>query len=163
MPRPLTIAVLGAVLSLSLTSAALAGNDDDDDDDGMSWTQSSRDGRDHQSGQERQSGRDRSSMDRRGDRDDRDHDRIGGMGGMRGGMHGGMGMMRMRGMGAAHFMLRSGDTRMAVVCSPNESMKACVDAATQLMDRAARVAPGSTTSGESGTSPGAGPGTRTQP
>ena len=50
-------------------------------------------------------------------------------------------MMGMRGMGAAHFMPRSGDTRMAVVRSPNESMKACVDAATQLMDRAARVAP----------------------
>ena len=56
---------------------------------------------------------------------------------MRGGEMGG-------GMGAAagaRFMLRAGDVRLAVQCSPGEPMKACVDAATSLMDRAKTMAP----------------------
>ncbi|WP_293868606.1 hypothetical protein [uncultured Alsobacter sp.] len=38
--------------------------------------------------------------------------------------------------GGASFMLRSGDTRLAVRCSAQETMRACVEAATTLMDRA---------------------------
>jgi hypothetical protein len=36
----------------------------------------------------------------------------------------------------ASFVVRSGDTRLAVRCSPQESMRACVEAATTLLDRA---------------------------
>ena len=35
----------------------------------------------------------------------------------------------------AGFWLRSGETRLGVRCDPNESMRACVDAATTLLDR----------------------------
>ena len=35
----------------------------------------------------------------------------------------------------AHFWLRSGDTRLGVRCDPNEPMRACVDAATTLLDK----------------------------
>ena len=67
---------------------------------------------------------------------------------------GGMHREMMRGMGqrGASFMLRSGDVRLGVRCSPSESMKACVDAATSLMDRAKSMAGtgGSTTSGTGG-------------
>ena len=40
-----------------------------------------------------------------------------------------------RGRGAG-FRLQSGDTRLEVRCSPDESMRACVEAATTLLDRA---------------------------
>jgi hypothetical protein len=43
---------------------------------------------------------------------------------------------RQRPRAGASFMLRAGDTRLAVRCSPSESMRACVEAATTLMDRA---------------------------
>jgi len=36
----------------------------------------------------------------------------------------------------AGFRLQSGDTRLEVRCSPDESMRACVEAATTLLDRA---------------------------
>jgi hypothetical protein len=66
-------------------------------------------------------------------------------------MGGGMGM----GMGraGARFMLRAGDVRLGVQCSPGEPMKACVDAAISLMDRAKTMAPSGS---GSGTGPGAG-------
>jgi hypothetical protein len=40
----------------------------------------------------------------------------------------------------AHFWLRSGDTRLGVRCDPNEPMRACVDAATTLLDKARSLA-----------------------
>src|SRR3954452_13540409 len=38
--------------------------------------------------------------------------------------------------GGAQFWLRSGDTRLGVRCDPNEPMRACLDAAMTLLDKA---------------------------
>ena len=38
--------------------------------------------------------------------------------------------------GGAQFWLRSGDVRLGVRCDPNEPMRACVDAAMTLLDKA---------------------------
>ena len=49
---------------------------------------------------------------------------------------------------AARFVLRSGDSQLVVRCDDRESMRACVDAALSLLDRARSyqaTAPGSTT------------------
>ena len=54
----------------------------------------------------------------------------------------------------AGFMLQSGDTRLRMRCNPDESMRACVDAATTLLDRA-RTLPN--TGATSTPSTGAGP------
>ena len=75
---------------------------------------------------------------------------------MQGGGMGGMGMGGMGGMGrGARFMLRAGDVRLAVQCSAGEPMKACVDAATSLMDRAKTMSPSGSGSG-GGSSSGSG-------
>jgi hypothetical protein len=41
----------------------------------------------------------------------------------------------------AGFLLRSGDATMAVRCAPEENMRACVDAATTLLERARSTLP----------------------
>jgi len=41
----------------------------------------------------------------------------------------------------AGFLLRNGDTTVAVRCDPQESMRACVDATTTLLDRARSAMP----------------------
>jgi hypothetical protein len=43
--------------------------------------------------------------------------------------------------GGARFFMRSGDTRLGVVCDRNESMRNCVDAAITLFDRLRQAAP----------------------
>lgn len=50
------------------------------------------------------------------------------------------------------FMVRSGDSAVAVRCDPSESMKACLDATLTLLDRARASAPTSGTGSGSGTS-----------
>src|SRR5918911_1749924 len=62
-----------------------------------------------------------------GDRDDRPR-------GRGGDWHGGWGHHGGRRLGAG-FFLQSGETRLAVRCDQNEPMRACVDAATMLLDR----------------------------
>ena len=53
-----------------------------------------------------------------------------GNGSPQGGWHAGQG---------THFMLTTGSTRLAVICGPRETLRDCVEAATLLLDRAARV------------------------
>jgi hypothetical protein len=79
--------------------------------------------------------RDGDRMERRDMRGDRDwrggwgrDDRDDGPRGPYGGWHGGH-------RHGAGFWLRSGETRLGVRCDPNEPMRACVDAATTLLDR----------------------------
>jgi hypothetical protein len=48
--------------------------------------------------------------------------------------------------GGARFMLRSGDTRLGVVCDRGESMRSCVDAALMLFDKVRQTAPSPSTS-----------------
>jgi hypothetical protein len=60
---------------------------------------------------------------------------------------------RGRGFG---FLLRHGDSTIAVRCDPSDSMKACVDATTTLLDKARASMP---SGGSPGASPGASPGT----
>ena len=55
------------------------------------------------------------------------------------------GRLRGAARGAA-FFLRSGDASMAVRCDPQDSMKACVEAATMLMDKARGAATGASAS-----------------
>lgn len=55
----------------------------------------------------------------------------------------------------ARFMVRSGDSRVAVQCDPSESMRSCVDATLTLLDRV-RSQSGPATSGSNATSPNAG-------
>ncbi|GGH28169.1 hypothetical protein GCM10007036_37220 [Alsobacter metallidurans] len=92
----------------------------------------------------------------------------GGRGMMQGGMmhgdmmQGDMGRMHgemMRRMGGASFMLRAGDVRLAVRCNPSESMKACVDAATSLMDQAKTLTSSGSRSRSSGSSDSTSPST----
>jgi hypothetical protein len=96
--------------------------------------------------------------DMRGDRDgggfrddrgrrfglDRDDDKGGDRGWRRGGQDGAMGGGMGGGMGGmgggARFMLKSGDTQLAVRCDSQESMRACVDATLSLMDKARSLA-----------------------
>jgi hypothetical protein len=47
--------------------------------------------------------------------------------------------------GGARFMLRSGDTRLGVVCDSGESMRSCVDAALTLFDKVRQGAPSTST------------------
>jgi hypothetical protein len=54
--------------------------------------------------------------------------------------------------GGARFFIRSGETRLAVVCDRGDSMRNCVDAALTLFDKI-RQAPGSGASGPTGGSP----------
>jgi len=56
--------------------------------------------------------------------------------GWRGGMYHGGWLMG----GGAHFVFRSGDTRLGVKCDPQEPMRACVEAAVTLMERARSIA-----------------------
>ena len=78
--------------------------------------------------------------DVRGDRDWRggwgrdDRDRDYGPRGSGEGWHGSWGRDGGHRHGAG-FWLRSGETRLGVRCDPSESMRACVDAATTLLDR----------------------------
>src|SRR5829696_4028773 len=54
--------------------------------------------------------------------------------------------------GGARFFVRSGETRLGIVCDPGESMRNCVDAALTLLDRAKQAgsaAPSATTGGSS--------------
>jgi hypothetical protein len=54
---------------------------------------------------------------------------------------------RWHGRKGASFWLRSGDLRVGVRCAPSESMRACVDAALLLLDKAKSAqTPGSTSS-----------------
>ena len=53
--------------------------------------------------------------------------------------------------GGASFVLRNGDSVVAVRCDPQDSMKACVDATLTLLDRARSMQP-------SGAAPGGTPG-----
>ena len=53
--------------------------------------------------------------------------------------------------GGASFVLRHGDSTVAVRCDPQDSMKACVDATLTLLDHARSMAP-------SGAAPGGAPG-----
>jgi len=58
--------------------------------------------------------------------------------------------------GGARFFVRSGETRLGIVCDPGESMRNCVDAALTLLDRAKQVgsaAPSATTGGSSPSPP----------
>ena len=48
--------------------------------------------------------------------------------------------------GGARFWLRSGDVRLGVRCDPNEPMRACVDAAMTLLDKARSLPSASATS-----------------
>jgi hypothetical protein len=68
----------------------------------------------------------------RGGRDGGVEELLRDLGEMGGGLRGGA-------RGAA-FFLRSGDATMAVRCDPQDSMKACVEAATMLMEKARGVA-----------------------
>jgi hypothetical protein len=58
--------------------------------------------------------------------------------------------------GGARFFIRSGETRLGVVCDRGESMRTCVDAALTLFDRIRQGAP----SGTSGTTGGSPPASR---
>jgi hypothetical protein len=71
-----------------------------------------------------------------------------GMSGRMSGMSGGP----QRGAG---FLLRTGDATLAVRCDPRDSMRACVEAATTLMERARAAMPSGSTPG--GTAPGSPP------
>jgi hypothetical protein len=64
----------------------------------------------------------------------------------------GLGRRMRRGRGFGFFM-RNGDSVIAVRCDPNDSMKACVEATTTLLEKARAAAP-------STASPGASPSTR---
>jgi len=55
----------------------------------------------------------------------------------------------------AGFLLRSGDATLAVRCDPRDSMRACVDAATTLIERARTAMPPG--GGSGGAAPGAPP------
>jgi hypothetical protein len=63
------------------------------------------------------------------------------------------------GRGGARFMLRSGDTRLGVVCDRGESMRSCVDATLTLLDRARQLAPTASTSSAPPPSSGSAPST----
>ena len=89
----------------------------------------------------------------RRDRDDWEHDGWGrqGHGGWSGwhggwqggeGWHGGRWQHMRRGHRAAHFMFRSPQGTLAVKCSEDESTRACVEAATVLLDRVRMMQPG---------------------
>src|SRR3954451_21711434 len=59
----------------------------------------------------------------------------------------------------AGFLVRVGDATLAVRCDARDSMRACVDAATTLLERARGVMPsGGATSAAPGAGPGAAPG-----
>ena len=94
----------------------------------------------------------RGDRDRRGDwiRGDWDD----GPRGRGGDWHGGWGHHGGHQRGAG-FLLQSGDTRLAVRCDQNESMRACVDAATTLLDRV-RSLPSAGAGTTSPATPGAG-------
>jgi len=98
---------------------------------GPAWAQSSPSGSDRDGDQgdyrDMRADRDWRGDWRRGDWDD-------GPRGRGGDWHGGWGLHGGRRLGAG-FFLQSGDTRLAVRCDQNESMRACVDAATTLLDR----------------------------
>ena len=55
--------------------------------------------------------------------------------------------------GGARFFLRSGDTRLGVVCDSGESMRNCVDAAMTLFEKVRQGAGASGTTGGSSTPP----------
>jgi hypothetical protein len=79
-----------------------------------------------------QSSTDRDDRGRSYDRRDRDLEEL-----LRG-IDDGSGRRLRRGAG---FLLRSGDTTVAVRCDPQESMRACVDATTTLLERARSALP----------------------
>jgi hypothetical protein len=64
----------------------------------------------------------------------------------------------------ARFMVRSGDSRVAVACDSGESMRACVDATLTLLDRvrsqSSATGSGTTSGSTSGTTSGPAPTTR---
>jgi hypothetical protein len=55
--------------------------------------------------------------------------------------------------GGARFFIRSGETRLGVVCDRGESMRTCVDAALTLFDRIRQGAPSGTSSTTGGSPP----------
>ena len=70
------------------------------------------------------------------------------------GLDGG-GMRRGEPSRGAGFLLRAGDATLAVRCDPRDSMRACVEAATTLLERARAGMPSG--SGPSGSAPGTPP------
>jgi hypothetical protein len=114
--------LLVVVVALSGSAAQAQGRDRDDDDD-ASWS-------DH-----------RQYSDERGRHGDDDEN----WRGDRRGRFGGRG-------GGARFFVRSGETRVGVVCGSEESMRNCVDAALTLLSRAKQAgsdAPPAATGGQS--------------
>ena len=55
--------------------------------------------------------------------------------------------------GGARFFIRSGETRLGVVCDRGESMRNCVDAALTLFDKIRQVPPSGTSGMTGGSSP----------
>jgi hypothetical protein len=133
----------GALLLSALPAVAQSGPDDRD-------SPSDRGGRDP--GSWRDSGRDGSWRD--GSWRD---------GSWRGGGHGGWRDMRGedRDFGGrrrgARFMVRSGDTAVAVRCDASESMRSCLDATLTLLERARGGSGGAGATSGSGVGPGGGP------
>ena len=106
---------LSLVVALTLlASAAQAQGRDRDRDDEEDWWRGTRENRDER-------GRGRGRDDHDGWREGRYH----------------------RGAGA-RFFVRSGETRVGVVCDSGESMRSCVDAALTLLDRAKQAGSGAT-------------------
>jgi hypothetical protein len=69
----------------------------------------------------------------------------------RGGRFGG------RGGGGARFFVRSGETRVGVVCDRGESMRSCLDVALTLLDKAKQVGSAGPSATGGSSSPGARP------
>lgn len=153
-----------AAAFVSLAGAVHAQSMDDEDmgDDGqspgLSMSHQARDwsdDEDHGGGHgKRDRGEDHGGWDQRSDRDrNGGWDRGGGPGGP-----GGPGMRRMMMMhrmfermgGGAAFRIRSGDQVVAVRCPREETMKACVDATTTLIERLRGMRTGSTGSSSGG-------------
>ncbi|MBS7695856.1 MULTISPECIES: hypothetical protein [unclassified Chelatococcus] len=111
--------IIGAVLALTTIPAVaqdMTGKRDWDDRRGYSrdWHSDRDDRRDRADREDRDEQRDwRSSMHEMHDHDHDDEDHGGGSG----------------------FLIRSGDTRLAVRCGDRETMRSCVDAALVLFDR----------------------------
>jgi hypothetical protein len=120
--RRITAFAATAILATVLSASAYAGSREDDgdqgrwteDDGGSSWQQAGRHGRD-----------DGGRWEGRGSRHMMMHDDDEDEGGT-----------QQRPTGGARFMLRAGDTQLAVRCGEGETMRSCVDAAIELMDRA---------------------------
>ncbi|MEJ1936337.1 hypothetical protein WDZ92_39595 [Nostoc sp. NIES-2111] len=151
MPR-LPLRMAAAALAVLAAPAAHAQSSGDrasgwmemDDHDSGRWGRGDDGGRDEQSWRDHHRRRAGGSGDDRDDDSDSSGDRSQSSGSRRmgdGAMGGGMAMHRFG--GGARFMLRSGDVRLAVQCGSGETMKDCVEATIQLMDKARAQSRGS--------------------